>query len=298
VWRDILMEGPAAPAPGSPEFWERRTRYVARFLGIDPDAYLGVVRQQADGLRMARNEDEVVLWFDADLFCVANLLFLLDWFATTPAPTLSLVMAGPGGLTAGLDEAFARRRRLGSPDLARGAEAWRAFADPDPRAIERWLGPDAASLPVLAPALRAHLRRFPSAASGLSEVEATVLARLGSSPVAFPALFQQVADIDPIRWHGMGDVQFAAYLRRMASGAEPLVKIDPAGSSICQGPIGRDDAFRRWTIAPTDLGREVREGRVDRITLNGIDSWLGGVRLHGHRDVWRWDTGRGALVRR
>jgi hypothetical protein len=29
--------------------------------------------------------------------------------------------------------------------------------------------------------------------------------------------------------------------------------------------------------------------------LNGIDRWLGGVHLHGHKVEWRWDAAAGLL---
>jgi hypothetical protein len=39
----------------------------------------------------------------------------------------------------------------------------------------------------------------------------------------------------------------------------------------------------------TDIGRRVLAGKADYITLNGIDRWIGGVHLLGHRVGWRWD---------
>ena len=39
----------------------------------------------------------------------------------------------------------------------------------------------------------------------------------------------------------------------------------------------------------TERGCAVLDGREDRIGLNGIDRWLGGVHLSGGEAVWRWD---------
>jgi hypothetical protein len=45
-------------------------------------------------------------------------------------------------------------------------------------------------------------------------------------------------------------------------------------------------------VSLTDIGRAVLAGNADRVQTCGIDRWLGGVHLHGHGPVWRWDEGR------
>jgi hypothetical protein len=50
------------------------------------------------------------------------------------------------------------------------------------------------------------------------------------------------------------------------------------------------------TVALTDAGRAVLEGREDRVRLNGIDRWLGGVHLQGNESEWRWDVAHRRLA--
>lgn len=45
-----------------------------------------------------------------------------------------------------------------------------------------------------------------------------------------------------------------------------------------------------------DLSGAMRQSRADY--LDGIDQWVGGVRLLGNRNVWRWDEGRRQLQRK
>jgi hypothetical protein len=55
--------------------------------------------------------------------------------------------------------------------------------------------------------------------------------------------------------------------------------------------------LRRHTVAMSDAGRDVLDGRLDRVALNGIDMWRGGVHLRdGGERLWRWDAGRQRLV--
>jgi hypothetical protein len=46
----------------------------------------------------------------------------------------------------------------------------------------------------------------------------------------------------------------------------------------------------------TPDGRAVLDGRSDRVSLCGIDRWLGGVHLQGRAVPWRWDGERGRMV--
>lgn len=34
------------------------------------------------------------------------------------------------------------------------------------------------------------------------------------------------------------------------------------------------------------------------LALNGVDRWIGGVRLHGTEPPWRWDQARETIVSR
>jgi hypothetical protein len=52
---------------------------------------------------------------------------------------------------------------------------------------------------------------------------------------------------------------------------------------------------RFTSVALTDTGRDVLDGRSDLVAANGIDRWVGGVHLHGHEVPWRYDEGREAV---
>jgi hypothetical protein len=39
----------------------------------------------------------------------------------------------------------------------------------------------------------------------------------------------------------------------------------------------------------TAAGADVLAGRLDHVALNGVDRWVGGVRLSGRSVRWRWD---------
>ncbi len=281
VWRDILVEGP--PAPPSD-----RAPYLASRFGIDAREYLRGREAAARALEAARAHDEVTLWFEQDLFCAVNLWFLLDRLAPGGArPRLSLVFPagtgdGPGfrGLGAlepsRLPPLFASRVALDPPALELARRAWAAYAGPDPRALEPFAALAAPALPFVNVGARLHLGRFPAPGSGLNEVEAGVLQALGSVTREFSDLLGVVGAADPVRLHGMGDVQLAAYVRDLAAGGLVTIGGDPGDAST-------------WRLSVTARGHDVVAGCADWLATHPLDRWLGGVRLAPGGRAWRWD---------
>jgi hypothetical protein len=274
VWRDILVEGPL----GAEGTAEARARYLAARFGIDPTTYAREFTTARSALASASHEDEVVLWFEQDLFCAVNLCFLLDQLARRPPARLTLVWPGEPLATLGADSlraAYATRRVVDAASLTAAALAWTALTSEDPRALEN---ADVDGLPFLGEALQRHLRRFPSVVTGLDEVETAALTALADASCEFGDLFARVTAAPPLRRHGMGDVQLAGDLEALATGAAPLVVRDGTA----------------WRL--TDAGGATLAGRGDRIASLGIDRWLGGVRLLGRGPLWRWDEARARLV--
>lgn len=58
----------------------------------------------------------------------------------------------------------------------------------------------------------------------------------------------------------------------------------------------RDHPASDLMITVTEIGRAVLAGEADWITLNGIDRWLGGVRLLGTESAWRWKNRSRRLI--
>jgi hypothetical protein len=301
VWCDILVEGPLTAGWTKPAALASRAAYLAERFGIDAAQYVSGVHAQEDGLASALKHDEVVLWFEQDLFCAVNLWYVLAWFARRPAARLSLVypptdeVRGLGvRAPAELSALYGERRPVTTPMLALGRRAWEAYTDADPRVAgslasggspvsrgslasqssvsQRSSVPqENAALPFVREALRCHFGRFPSVGTGLNEVEAATLDALAGGAQRFGDLFRAVTADE----HGMGDVQLAACVRGLA----PLVNL--SGGDVMSAEV-----------AITALGREVRTGRRDWLDVRAINVWLGGVHLEGARPRWRWDGAR------
>jgi hypothetical protein len=228
------------------------------------------------------------------------LIYLLNWFAQRdPGKTkLSLICVGsfPGRENfRGLGELspeefsslFPSRQRVTKDQLGLGARGWEAYRSIDPRDIESFLSGDTSALPFVAPALKAHLRRFPSTTNGLGLIENQALRLVSSRGRRFADLFGDFSKAEPI--YGLGDAQFYLALRRLSDANQPLSTLDN-GLQTTEA-ISPDVTFKL-----TDLGRAVMDGDADFVTLNGIDQWIGGVYLSGERNLWRWEPESGSVV--
>jgi hypothetical protein len=125
-------------------------------------------------LRSFEKHDEIVLWFEHDLFCQLNLLYLLNWFGNLELGNtrLSLINVGAfpgkenfrgiGELNADeLASLFPERREVTDVEFKLAQAAWKRFAQPILLRSKRCSRLTLPALPFLSKVLHAHLRRFP-----------------------------------------------------------------------------------------------------------------------------------------
>jgi hypothetical protein len=265
-------------------------------------------------LARAAGCDEVVLWFEHDLFDQLNLirtLTLLDEKVrrkadTTEATvvsgfsrTVSLIcideypgvarFIGLGQLTPEqLRSLWPSRRPVTRAQFDVARRAWDAFCSPDPSALEalsRDAGVDGA-LPFLRAAVLRLFEEYPWTTTGLSRTEAAALQSLRDGPLTGFQLFPrtQLHEERPF----LGDWALFAIVERLAAARVPLVAIDRRPQSAAEyGPVA---------IELTSAGRDVIGNAADAVVMNGIDRWVGGVHLAGTESPWRWDSSRKRLL--
>jgi len=295
IWADPLNEG---PVPGDVSDDELLT-IRARFLASHHDA-----SDAADDLRRWRDAvdeddyDELVLWFEHDLFDQLNLIQLLAHLGGRPRSkpiTLVCIDRYPGhpdfkGLgqlePRDLAALFKERRQVDAAQFALAAQAWSAYRSPDPRAIEELLKGDTSALPFLAAALARHLEEFPSAADGLSRSERRMMEQALDGPAGIDAAFARMHRGETAYY--IADSWFVDRARELSSASPALVDLSISADDGNRLPVG--------TIALTAAGRDVLGGGADRVRLCGIDRWLGGVHVQGHGPAWRWSARAGHLV--
>ncbi len=296
AWREALVCGPTPSGVSGDDFWQFRARHLSDAYGLRVEDCAKDLREQQEALAQFVDHDEVVLWFEHDLFCQVHLIYLLNWFAQRALgkTKLSLIyidqfpgiedFRGLGQLNeAQLALLFPERREISSAQLNLGSKAWQAYSSSDPSQIESLLAEDPTALPFLKSALFKHLARFPSVRNGLGRDASLCLELVADGQAEFKTLFPAFGKREPL--YGFGDAQVFLELKRLTKGSHPLLTMNNDGnaSSMDSGQL------LRTSFRITDHGKAVLNGDEDFVKLNGIDLWLGGVHLQGNEAAWRWD---------
>jgi hypothetical protein len=300
IWADPLYEGPVPGGLSDEELLEVRARY------LDPppgDPHIGTI----DDLRVWRQTieahdayDELVLWFEHDLFDQLNLIQLLTWIPRRlpGRKVVSLVCIGSfpghprfkglGELTPDdLASLIETRQRVSEAQYRQAEEAWLAFRSATPEALDSLRQTETTALPYLAPAIRRFLQEYPSTADGLSRSERRLLGLADRGPIDLAEAFPRMHEDEDVYY--ITDGSLAALAETLSATSPPLISLARGGNS--------DGFLLHGTLTLTDAGRDVLTGRRDRVATCGIDRWLGGVHLQTGSAIWRWDDRRQRITR-
>lgn len=302
AFREALLEGPTPLGVEGPTWRLVRARHLWSVYDVDLQECARELLAQEMKLASFDQHDEIVLWFEHDLFCQLHLIYLLDWFGKQDLKSTKLSMIcinefpgkenfrGLGELSPEqLASLFPAREQVTSSRLELAAFAWQAYCSPEPTDIESVMQTDSSPLPFVKAALEAHLRRFPSTKNGLGRIESTALRLIDHGSHNFAELFSKFGDSEPV--YGIGDAQFWLALRRMSRARHPLIAVEGAADQAALTPELREKG--RFEL--TDEGKALLNGEADFVALNGLDLWLGGVHLR-KKNLWRWDEESERLV--
>lgn len=292
IWADPLHDGPVPGGLDDDALMEvRRQHHAPSTAAADPE---NDMRHWREAIANHHAYDELVLWFEHDLFDQLNLIQLLPFIrAHVPASkTVSLICVGAfqgyphfhglGELQApDLASLFPTRQPVTAAQYNLADEAWRAFREPTPEALDALVGaPEAArhdsALPFLARALRRFLEDYPWTRDGLSRTERRLMTLASERRADWPAVFPRMIEGEDAYY--VTDTELIALTESLAGGSTPLL------------------AETNGSLSITPAGRDVLDGRADRVALCGIDRWFGGVHLEGRAVPWRWDAGRDRIV--
>jgi hypothetical protein len=298
LWGDPLYEGPVPEGVGDEPLIEVRARFLAGAYGLGTATLENDLRGWRRAIAGAVDYDELVLWYEHDLFDQLNLIQLLPWIrGRLPAPTpVTLVCVdrfpghpdfkGLGELSPDEIATLLETRQPVRPDqYDLAAQAWSAFRASSPDRLERMANGETAAMPFLGRSLRRLLEEYPAAGDGLSRTERRLLSLAERSPIEARTTFPRMHR-DEVYY--ITDTSFVRLIAELTGGPTPLLT-STAGPAPGGGmPTG--------TLSITDAGRAVLEGRADRVALCGIDRWIGGVHLQPGDRLWRWDRSSARLV--
>jgi Domain of unknown function (DUF1835) len=308
TWKDILHEGPTPAGLSLGQMSQLRAQFLADCaLGPYEEVLADFLHRDSMLAQFAAHQ-EVILWFEHDLYDQLQLIQLLDWFSHQDrgATTISLIcinafpdiarFLGLGQLNPSqLRSLYETRRPLTEEAFTLGSEAWKAYCSPDPTALEAFLQKDTSPLPFLKAALLRHLEQFPSLQGGLSRTERQILEVVASGVHSPLEIFRAAQEREESPF--LGDTPFWFYLSGLCTGRRPFLKREDGGTFFSHASDPHDPAFREQVLVLTEEGRSALIGQADWIkSKSEIDRWLGGVHLQGQEAAWRWDSKLATLV--
>ena len=186
-WQDTLHEGPV-PAGTRHELLRARAAFLSGCGWGSRRAILASLERRDQQLvRALRDGQQVVLWFEHDLYDQLQLLDVLalaSGQAAASPPELIVVGSFPGRpgfrglgeLTADqLETLWSARVAAGQDTLAAAEATWAALRRPEPSDLAACARTDLPGLPFLAPALSRLLEELPAPRDGLSGTERRAL---------------------------------------------------------------------------------------------------------------------------
>lgn len=240
---DPVCVGPAEDHGDLLAWLGMRARYVALHADQDPKQVRLRLGREYAALHALHRHDAVHLWFEHDLWDQAALLRILSLLAEKRQLRGRLWLMPADGVRSfpempEAELAALRPAPLTDLQIEQAAEAWDAFAAPDPRALDA-LARRRLDLPFLAAALRRHLRDLPWTTDGLGETERLLLRAVADGASTEAEALAALRAADTV--FQVTDLIVREVVRRLRTGpkrpllAQDPLRLSPQGEALLAG---------------------------------------------------------------
>ena len=187
TWREMLCEGKTLSTVGSESFWKARFEFLNKNYKVTKSTFIEKTLKEYRSLCNHKQQDQIVLWFEYDLFCQVNMLAVLSWIKINRKyAEISLVCSGKEddsenlfGLNELSDEQIMKlyetRKVLSQNDIEYADYVWQLYCSDNPIRLENLSDFKNYQFDYLSEAITAHLHRFPSIKNGLNSMENNIL---------------------------------------------------------------------------------------------------------------------------
>lgn len=185
IWRELLCEGPTKKEINA-NFFKIRKKFLLNTYDISPEHYEESFVKEVKKLKALKDYDEVVLWFEFDLFCHINMLAVINLLSekSYQAP-ISLVCSKKlkdekefqplCHLSAKeLKNHFQHSISLNNEDIEIACLIWELYCGDNPLKLKPQIKTKS-NFEYLSSCIRAHVERFPNSVTGINSLEKNVL---------------------------------------------------------------------------------------------------------------------------
>ena len=246
TWREMLCEGKTPVDVGSENFWKTRFYFLKSSYKISKQKFIDYTVKEYRNLCNQKEQDEIVLWFEYDLFCQINMLAIISWLKRYRKDRqISLIYSGKTdnqeklfGLNeltnSQLKELYKKRTQLTKDDIEYADYIWQLFCSDSPLQLENAHKISSNStFSYLEKAIKSHLLRFPSIENGLNHIENNILKTAKNNQFTSKELFVGNLLVDQENY-GFSDIQYfnkLNQLKKLFNSFNP-VKLNKIGKQI------------------------------------------------------------------
>ena len=185
IWRELLCEGPTQQEINS-EFFKIRKKFLRKTYDISSENYEKRFIAEVKKLKTFQDYDEVVLWFEFDLFCHINMLAAISCLAEKDkAVPISLVcskkLKGEKEFQPlsqlspkELKNHYQNSIKLNTEDIEAALLIWELYCGDNPFKLKPQIKVTT-NFEYLSSCIRAHIERFPNSITGINTLERNVL---------------------------------------------------------------------------------------------------------------------------
>lgn len=290
-WDDVLHDGPVPGGYSLAVTSEMRARYLTSVGSGDFEEIHDKFKSRDKKLEAAASYEELVLFFEHDLYDQLQLLQILELLHKDIHRPSRMTIAHPptyiGHCTPEmLMASYESRVEIPLAIFELGSAVWRAFTAESPEELGELLSIEEPALPHLPEALRRLAEEYPDHMTELSRTERQILIALNNGPQRVGVLFKKVQDMEDAVF--MGDWSFVMYLKALCKGNQPLVKpvLNGAGN-----PLANDyeySALMQASFEITNTGYAVLNGDARKSAYLDIERWIGGTHITSV-NLWCWN---------
>jgi len=278
-WEEILCEGPTTYKIETRELFKLRRDYLGNTYDLEID--LKAYNQEINKLSNTSQYDEIVLWFEYDLFCHINMLAVINLLQQRQIQKpLYLVCSGRikgkvdlKGLSelssAQLEKHYKNKVLLKQEDIELAKTLWGIYCGKDHNLFKPFIVKKSSFL-YLGNCLKAHLMRFPDSVTGLGTLEQNILKILEEFKINSKNHLLGYA-LNYQGYYGYRDLQFG----RIFNNLKPFIEETEDGLSL------------------NDLGKKVLNGNYNVLNITNNNVVYGGV----YRTSFCFDKTQNKLIK-
>ncbi len=184
TWREMLCEGKTSIDIGSENFWKTRFNFLKSSYKVTKKTFIDFTLKEYRNLCQKKNQEEIILWFDHDLFSQINMIAIISWLKRyRSGEKISLINCNSLKISNQLiklnqlnneqiNKHYNNRAELSQDDIEYADYIWQLYCSNCPLRLETIYKYNPMSPFIhLSKAIEMHLKRFPSIENGLNSIE-------------------------------------------------------------------------------------------------------------------------------